>query len=229
VSRLPTERAKEVSRRDTVTNFRQRLVGLKSFVRPEEFLFKGSMQTSPEGAFANALAMFDAWCAGHQGHCVSMAVCGAGLVCWVLPEGVAPVSSQELLRRAGVEFVQVFSNDVDRWTVVASSDKRLPMAVAMPVAVIDALQRMARSRSVTIRRMRPWWVPGLRRLAGQHRESDSVVVAREAEYATVLQLRAGRVTRLLSPSFAPTDAALDEFIAEAGMTGTRRLLRMEFA
>lgn len=181
---------------------------IDSFWRPR------SVFLTPAGrSVADMITAFDIWCANNPGTACELALSSLLVRTCIAP---TPLPAEDLAAYATRQFIHYFgdpqgTDGSEEWTVAVSHDQTVPIACGVPRHLVNQLSDRARSHSVRIISIHPWWVRGVAK-ALLHVDH---VIAREPGAVTNAEATAGRLRRVWTePSFDAVEAN------DAAMTGS---------
>ena len=165
------------------------LAALRTLVRPEPVYLGAGQQ-------GEVLAQFSNWCAQHAGAACEIGLSSHWIAYCLLPAQALALSREEQKDYARRQFDHYFG--AAPRAVSISENPRVPLACGCDQALIDALQAAAKTSSVRIARIVPWWARSAEQALKVKSDASIVLAAQEGERVTLIAARDGVVQRVLS-------------------------------
>lgn len=145
-----------------LTQLRQRLfTWVRTSFKPRFIVLAttADVLASPGAALEPALQAFSAWCEAHPGTVCELGLSGAWMLTSVSPSGWTREAAHEHALRQWQHYGGLESEDIQaNWLLRALKVTHAQFTCAVPIALVQGLQEVARTHGVQLVGVTPWWL-----------------------------------------------------------------------
>jgi hypothetical protein len=197
----------------------------RSLLRPPRYFFDGESDPPAQGRgddWHAAGERFHAWCSRHRGCAADVGLSGRWIYGCVPPPAAGALDDAALRDYAHAQFQHFLGTQPLRYATCTRAGATL--AIATPQPLVQALCAVASRSGVRVRRLQPWWLPGLARCMKTAGQGTSAILAVEPGFVTALQIEGGVVRRMIGAAIDAGPFEPEAFVATHRLAGLAHVI-----